>query len=147
MRYNNSNDTVELYFDNCDEFFDFLSLSVVPEHRTWNKNISCWAILPEALDKVAMYASHIFDFIDGTSLPGSYKILVDNALCGIKSQVTDNSLEPYKTLYIQPNAPDFLIKSSYKALVKKYHPEGDTPDKDLFEKIKSAYEKITNKKP
>ena len=147
MRYNNVNDTIELHFDNCDEFFDFLSLSITPEHRTWNKGASCWVILPESLDKVSMYASHVFDFIDGGSLPASYKLLVDNAICGIKSQMGDHLEKPYKTLYLQPDAPDFLVKASYKILAKKYHPDGDNPDKDLFEKIKDAYEEITNKKP
>ena len=34
--------------------------------------------------------------------------------------------DPYKILGVQPNVSDADIKSAYKSLVKKYHPDNAT---------------------
>ena len=147
--YNNINDTIEVHFENCDQFYDFLSLSIKQSHRTWDSRSSCWAIVPEALEKVIIYANNIFDYIDGTVLPNSYKIIVENAMCGIASSnlIKEDGSDPHKALFLHKGAPDKLVKSAYKILVKKYHPDGDSPNETLFERVKCAYEEITNKKP
>lgn len=145
--YNNTNDTVELYFDNCEEFFNFLSSSIKQDLRTWNNKSKCWVILPEILDVIILYAAQVFDFIDYESLPVSYKFIAENAMCGVRITGDVEVSSFYKTLYLQPDAPEYLVKASYKVLAKKYHPDGDTPDEQMFNKIKDAYEAITTKKP
>ena len=56
--------------------------------------------------------------------------------------------DPYKTLGVQPNASESEIKSAYKTLVKKYHPDRYT-DSDMAElanekmtEINAAYDRI-----
>jgi DnaJ-domain-containing protein 1 len=49
---------------------------------------------------------------------------------------------PYRILGINPGAPDFLVRAAYKANMKKYHPDGETPDEEKSKLINSAYERI-----
>jgi len=49
---------------------------------------------------------------------------------------------PYRVLGISPDAPDFLVRASYKANMKKYHPDGESPNEDLAKLINEAYERI-----
>ena len=57
--------------------------------------------------------------------------------------------DPYQILGVSPNASDEEIKSAYRALVRKYHPDNygdDNPLKDLanekMQEVNDAYEKI-----
>jgi len=49
---------------------------------------------------------------------------------------------PYRILLINPDAPDFLVKAAYRAMQKKYHPDGETPDEAMSKLVNEAYEKI-----
>ena len=58
------------------------------------------------------------------------------------------SKDPYKILGVSPTASDAEIKSAYKELVKKYHPDQyqDNPLADVAEEkmseINAAYDQI-----
>lgn len=58
--------------------------------------------------------------------------------------------DPYKTLGVSPNASDDEIKSAYKNLAKKYHPDNynNSPLSDLAEEkmkeINEAYDTVMN---
>ena len=60
------------------------------------------------------------------------------------------SKDPYKILGVSPTASDAEIKSAYKELVKKYHPDQyqDNPLADVAEEkmseINAAYDAIKN---
>lgn len=49
---------------------------------------------------------------------------------------------PYRVLGINPDAPDFLVKAAYKANMKKYHPDGESPNEETAKKVNQAYERI-----
>jgi len=49
---------------------------------------------------------------------------------------------PYRVLGINPDAPDFLLRASYKVMMKKFHPDGETPNEELAKKINDAYDRI-----
>ena len=56
--------------------------------------------------------------------------------------------DPYKVLGVSPNATDDEIKTAYKELVKKYHPDQyqDSPIADVAEEkmaeVNAAYDQI-----
>lgn len=49
---------------------------------------------------------------------------------------------PYRILGINADAPDFLVKASYRANMKKYHPDGETPNEAMAKLINEAYEQV-----
>ncbi len=66
-----------------------------------------------------------------------------------KTERNNNMTDPYKVLGVSPNASDDEIKSAYRALVRKYHPDNyddDNPLKDLanekMQEINQAYDEI-----
>ena len=149
LKYNPFNETIEMFFKNK-ELQSFLS-SLPQNTRTWNKEEVCWVVVPEIVYKVISYSRHFFNDIDCSSLPIRYQREVQEALSGIlkdgsippganyKSPPQD--ISPYRILYLTSDAPDFIVKSVFKTLVKKYHPDvgGNT---DKFREVKKAHDRI-----
>jgi len=48
----------------------------------------------------------------------------------------------YRILGVNPDAPDFLIRAAYRAMQKKHHPDGETPNEAMSKLINEAYERI-----
>ena len=142
LRYNHLLEAIELHFNNTD-LKNFLSSSLPQGSRTWNKNSKCWVILPFVLGKVIAYSRHLFSQIDSSSIPIRYQRTIQKALQGIiedEKDIKSNS-SPYSTLYLTTEAPDFIVKAVYKALVFKYHPDKGG-DSEQFQRVKDAYDLI-----
>jgi curved DNA-binding protein CbpA len=54
------------------------------------------------------------------------------------------STEPdaYEVLYLRPDAPAELISLAYRALARRYHPDGPTPDAVRMTKVNRAYNEL-----
>lgn len=52
------------------------------------------------------------------------------------------TLNPYDFLEVPKNADERAIRDSYRALVKKYHPDTDTGNQADFEKLKLAHDTL-----
>ena len=48
----------------------------------------------------------------------------------------------YRILRVNPDAPDFLVRAAYRAMQKKHHPDGETPNEAMSKLINEAYERI-----
>lgn len=72
-------------------------------------------------------------------LPSDMQAKVDRDRPTWKGQTSHSSL------FLTPDAPDFMIEAAYKALVKVHHPDlgGDTV---TFKKIQKAYEELKNER-
>ena len=58
-------------------------------------------------------------------------------------EVPTQGYDPYAVLGVRPDADIEVIKSSFRALARKYHPDtGITPDPQKFQAAKEAYDKI-----
>lgn len=148
IRYNDSNDTLELYFSGALELREYLS-SLSQDKRIWSSDQKCWVILPETIPQVISFAKSIFDKIEYSSLPVKYQNIIKGVLDG-KVYFYGKDLKSknnYNTLFLIDSAPDFIVKSVYKILAKKYHPDGDSPNSDRFKEIQTSYENIQSKMP
>lgn len=50
----------------------------------------------------------------------------------------------YDTLGVGPDSPDAVIKSAYRRLAQKYHPDKGTGDAALFKAVQYAYEVLSD---
>jgi DnaJ-class molecular chaperone len=82
-----------------------------------------------------------------------YQKIVQRALQGLpqegldtKSPTLNKDSSPYSVLYIREDAPDFIIKAVYKALVFEYHPDHGG-NAEQFQTVKEAYEEIIGGAP
>lgn len=147
LYYNDANETIELLFKN-EELNNFISSSIQQSSRTWFQKKSCWVIVPDVLPDVISFSRHLFNHIDSSSLPIHYQKIIQNVFQGTwnKSKNTVKSTlrsgGDHAELFLLDSAPEFVVKSTYKALAKRYHPDGDEPDEDKFKQIKDAYERI-----
>ena len=72
----------------------------------------------------------------------------------IKAMFVKNTNNAYKILEVEPNASENEIKSAYRKMVKKYHPDklrGQDPAmikgaEEKFREVQKAYETLMNKK-
>ncbi len=105
------------------------------EDKTWylhKKFVT--TVLPYLIDK--------YGIIDVSALPPDMRagIKAPGALPGKAAVVC-----PYKTLWLQINAPACIIDAAWKAVIKNYHPDvGGDPEHFLL--LKSSYEEIKNGK-
>jgi len=61
--------------------------------------------------------------------------------------MTTQGYDPYVVLGVRPDADIEVIKSSFRALARKYHPDtGATPDSQRFQAAKEAYDKIVRER-
>jgi predicted negative regulator of RcsB-dependent stress response len=133
---------------NNEELKSFLSTSIQQSNRTWFAKKSCWVIVPDVLPDVISFSRHLFNHIDTSSLPINYQKIIQSVLQGtwdkskntVKSPL--NSEGDHAELFLLDSAPEFVVKATYKALAKRYHPDGDEPDEDTFKRIKDAYESL-----
>lgn len=73
--------------------------------------------------------------------------MLKRAFTGFKALpngVTEYNNEPwFKVLHVSKTAPEEMVKTAYRHLVKKYHPDNlDTGDSKMFEKIQAAYDRF-----
>lgn len=49
---------------------------------------------------------------------------------------------PYEVLGVKPSMSESEVKSAYRKLVKKYHPDGSQGDRVKFEEVQKAWEEL-----
>jgi curved DNA-binding protein CbpA len=51
----------------------------------------------------------------------------------------ETEFDAYRTLQIDPHAETFVVEAAYRALARRYHPDGEAPDEALMATINRAY--------
>lgn len=56
--------------------------------------------------------------------------------------MTDDEINAYQTLQIDPRAEDFVLEAAYRALARRFHPDGEAPDVARMSEINRAYDLV-----
>ena len=56
--------------------------------------------------------------------------------------MTHAKRDAYAVLQVHPSADAEVLKAAYRALAKRYHPEGTTPDAQRMAEINHAYDEV-----
>ena len=51
----------------------------------------------------------------------------------------EREFDAYRTLQIDPHAETFVVEAAYRALARRYHPDGEAPDEPRMAVINRAY--------
>ena len=72
--------------------------------------------------------------------------MIEDAFMGKKDNGSIDFLyrdNPYRTLEIEPNACDVVVKAAFRSLVREYHPDsGRQPNPAKFQAVVEAYNAI-----
>jgi curved DNA-binding protein CbpA len=51
----------------------------------------------------------------------------------------EREFDAYRTLQIDPHAETFVVEAAYRALARRYHPDGEAPDQARMAAVNRAY--------
>lgn len=109
--------------------------------RKWLELVKLWRVSLRYEDAVLGYLAYYFgghEIVDLTELQaGSH----DGGQVQHRRMLGD----PYRVLYVQPDAPPEVISAAYRALAKKYHPDV-AGAVETMQRINAAAEQILGAK-
>lgn len=50
--------------------------------------------------------------------------------------------DAYAVLQVDPRADDFVIRAAYRAIARRWHPDGSAPDADRMAQVNVAYDRV-----
>lgn len=118
-------------------FVETIKINIPVKFRTYNKRLECWIINKRFLKAVTLFATEIF----GDNI---YSILDEENNDSAEVKSTIDIKDPYSVLFITNNAPDFIVKTVFRELAKKSHPDAskDPRTQEDFVRYREAYNKI-----
>jgi curved DNA-binding protein CbpA len=54
----------------------------------------------------------------------------------------NDDLDAYRILQVDPRAEDFILEAAFRAMARRFHPDGETPDAVRMAEINRAYELV-----
>jgi len=109
-------------------FIAALKAAFPPRERKWDADNKCW-LLRDC--DVAIGLLEQFNI--------AYECDTAQDAGGTAHRKTLTTAEAYRLLFLQPDAPDFIVNAAYRAMAKHYHPDagGDTA---TMQRINAALE-------
>jgi hypothetical protein len=114
-------------------------IKCVPGHaRKWDPDLKAWWVKEDWLDRACKLLDDVnFDPDDPWTYPGNqdgYRPQQEN-----RAQSPPNVPDCCRTLYLQPDAPEEIIRAAARAMMRKTHPDTGG-DKETFIRVERAYE-------
>lgn len=113
----------------------FIRSHINPKYKQY---LDDWYVKEVILLDVVKYAISIGEDIDQSDLPEVLKEFIEEAL----SKTAYFKSDPWETLFLLKNTPEFVVDAVWKALARYYHPDLSTGNAELFMKFKEAYDKV-----
>ena len=111
-------------------FTSVLGTALVPVLYCFCKNL-------KSLSKCSLVIFSLVLLLLSIGLVSSLSVLMD-------SDLPKQPFDPYEILSVSPTSTDKEIRSSFRELSKKYHPDKSSTDNDRYLQITKAYETLTN---
>ena len=141
FEYDSERDNIRVKFRNIQQLEDYIR-SLPLDQRTFSRQHGAWVLRKKQLVNVVSFASRWSSHIDINSLPTDLKFLASKFMEG-QVQHTPIARSPYTDLYVVDGAPMEVVRASYKALAKLYHPDNlESGDSQKFKIITESYNKI-----
>lgn len=151
--------TIRVEVPRNDQWASALRFMVPTSARTWHQNEKIWTIEDRYYRVVREITAHYFPSLRDLTLyekipsaPRGWQskwnrwLSSDDAGPGQKDEgggTAPASSGPYAVLCVTPDAPPEVIKASYKALSKIFHPDkGDNGDEERMAEINSAMDEL-----
>ena len=114
--------------------------TVTSKYRKWDSLESVWLVHWKCLLQIIHWAREYDYVVDYSSLPMRWQMVAAGAQVS-ELAIEDSSANPFSTLFLTEEAPIELIKSAYKILATKHHPDvGGNVKK--FREVSDAYQTI-----
>ena len=133
LKYTDSYITCE--FPMSKRFVNYLKYSIPKGKRSFDG--TAWKVMPSALLMLVRFGRLCFDRIDYSNLPGKLQLKIADTKCNLEFGGDVN--DPRTALFVTADAPLEVIKASYKALARKYHPDVNQGDDTAMKKLNAAY--------
>ena len=141
FEYDPELDNIWVKFRNIQQLEDYIR-SLPLDQRTFSRKRGAWVLRKKQLVNVVSFACRWSSHIDIHSLPTDLKFIASKFMDGQVSQTTVSD-SPYSNLHLAEGAPMEVVRASYKALAKMYHPDNQsTGNSDKFKLVTESYKKI-----
>lgn len=138
ISYNN-NDYITVKSEYDSGFVDDIKSIIPRDFRKWDKDNRVWLVHVSELNALIDILKTYYDVTINISNK-KFKSLL-NDIVKLNEYYNDAD-DDYSVLYLLPNAPEEVVKASYRALIKKYHPDVNDSGSDISKKINIAYNRI-----
>jgi hypothetical protein len=134
-----------VYFSQNNKFIQFLKMCIKPiALRYYNPDKECWMVHKDMLPATIKYARTQFSQIK-VDLPPT--IIIDPPgtpyTIGDSPDYSGHS-SPFKTMFLQEDAPKELIQVAYKTLALLFHPDRGGNSEDMV-KLNQAYAELAKR--
>lgn len=122
------------------KLIESIKFGVRPQsYRRYDPVTNCWYVHMTWVDFLVNVSKRYYDEVDYLQLPLDWQSLVTevNVVCAPAPLLIDY----FKQLYVTQNAPEAVIKASFKALARLYHSDTGGTD-DLMTQLNIAYDQI-----
>lgn len=120
-----------LAFDYSAEMVQALKDHIPARDRKWCPEIRQWWFKPGMLASVQTLAERHCGSVH----------YIERDSAGLEAAIPAATVAAYRTLHLQPSAPDELVKAAYRVLCKLHHPDaGGTTH--AMQQVNDAYSKL-----
>ena len=138
-------------FSSHQSVVEYIKLIIPQNKRLFDSSTGCWVVHNKYTLPIVQLGYTKEGYVDYSSLPESIQIQIasekknwtrSSSRAKVFSSGGDVKTSAYATLFLQPDAPQCVVKAAYRALSKEHHPDRGG-DEEIFKQITKAYEDLT----
>lgn len=120
---------------NFQEFLEYLKESVHRNQRKYDPKTKLWRIYCSH-SSMMRYCDTLEDMFPDIEIEWEYRF--KPPMPAKLARITPDVIRAFQLLYVDVNAPSYVITAAYKALAKTYHPDRGHGDEEKMKQINIA---------